>query len=180
MMRFIVATAAFLILSPSAMAQTPVTQEMANSYYQNCMVQNAPGMTNESKGQMCTCTSTRMMQAMSVEDIKNMRRNDQTGRLVLNKMLVQVYAPCIEYPARDHYYNTCIANPETAKLSKAPQALCNCLATQVSGYLKANGPRIFGEILRKNPNVTDPMSALTSDARFQKFAQEKMVGCVTR
>lgn len=161
-----------------AQAQTPISRDMANAYYQQCLQGNDPRISDQTKDMMCSCTAAAMMQNMSVEDVQTMAQQSQAGRNALNKMMINVYAPCIQYPARDYYFGTCINNPQTAQMSSNPQGLCTCLADNVAQHLGQNSQQVFSEILRRNPNITDPMSALTSDREFEQFAQQRLLACV--
>lgn len=168
-----------LTFSQNASA-TPITKDAANAYYEQCNAQPAQGITQKSKEYLCACTAAKMMENMTVEDVQTMAQQSQAGRDAMNNMLINVYAPCMNYPAKDHYYNTCMSNPKTKALSSNPQGLCNCMADQVANYLGTNGPEVFRDILNRNPNVVDPMTALTNDSKFQQFAQSRLLGCVTR
>lgn len=159
---------------------TPITKDAANAYYEQCNSQPAQGITQKSKEYLCACTAAKMMESMQVEDVQAMAQQSQAGRDAMNNMLINVYAPCMNYPAKDHYYNNCITDPKTKTLSRNPQGLCNCMADQVANYLGSSGPDIFRDILSRNPNITDPMTALTNDSKFQQFARSKLLGCVTR
>lgn len=176
-MRFFALLTALCFMSASASA-TPITKDMANAYYENCASQSAQGMSKQSQDTMCACTAANMMDNMSVEDVQTMGKQDANGRAATNKMIIQVYAPCIEYPARDHYYSNCISDPKTKTMSANPKAMCSCMASAISGHLKNNAQNVFRQILTRNPNITDPMSALTSDSQFQQFARSKLLGCV--
>lgn len=171
-----------LLFSVPALANaTPITKDAANAYFENCKSQpKAEGLTAEGQKYMCACTAAQMMNKMSVEDVQAMSQQSQAGRNATNKMLINVYAPCINYPAKDHYYHTCMTNPKTKTLSRSPESLCGCMATQVAEYLKQNGEKVFREILAKDPNIVDPMTALTNDPKFTSYAQSKLLGCVTR
>jgi len=166
-----------LLMSGPAYATT-ITKDMANAYFQDCASKPAQGMSADNHKLMCACTAAKMMESMSVEDIKGMSVGDQNSRYILNRMIVDVYAPCIDFPAREHYYNTCISNPDTLKMTRNPQKVCGCLGDEMASYLKANSQNVFRDILSRNPNAQDPMSALTSDENFQGFAQKKLVGCL--
>ncbi len=168
---------ALLVLSSPASA-TAITKETANAYFTNCLNQPSQGMSDQTKQYMCACTAAKMQEGMTVEDIKTMGQQSQAGRLATNKMIINVYAPCIEYPARDHYYSTCMSNPQTKNLTSNVQGLCACLGNQVASYLKQNARSEFTRILKRTPNITDPMSALTNDPAFTRFAQTRMTGCV--
>ncbi len=175
--RFAVMVVLVMLGASHADARTPVSKQMANQYYQTCSSKPVPGMSAQSHQLMCACTASKMMESFSVEDIQAMAKKDDNARFVFNRMLIDVYAPCIEYPAREHYYNTCVNNPETAKFREVPQQLCTCLANEMGEYLKKNAQEVFKGILARNPTAEDPMVALTSDPEFQLFAQRRLVAC---
>lgn len=156
---------------------TPITKDAANAYYQNCVAQDSQGLTNQSKEYLCACTAAKMLEKMTVEDVQAMAQQDENGRRAMNYMLVKVYAPCMNYPAKDHYYNNCITNPQTKSLTNNPHKLCNCMADKVAAYLGTNGSEVFEGILQRNPNITDPMTALTEDKNFQIYAQNQIAAC---
>lgn len=157
---------------------TEITAQMANAYFNNCTSKPAAGMSQQTQQYMCACTAEKMQKSLTAEDIQAMSQQNAAGRLATNKMIIDVYAPCIEYPARDHYYTTCMTNPQTKNMSSNPQGLCACLGTQISTYLKQNAQNEFKRILARTPNVTDPMAALTNDPAFTQFAQKKLTACV--
>lgn len=159
---------------------SPITKDAANAYYENCKAQPAQGLSEKNREYLCACTAAKMMERMTVEDVQAMARQDENGRKAMNYMLVKVYAPCMNYPAKDHYYNTCMANPKTKSLSRDPNSLCNCMADKVANYLGANGSDVFEGILARNPNITDPMTALTEDHNFKVYAQKQLISCVTQ
>lgn len=172
---------ALLLLPFSAIAATPITKETAQAYYKTCLTKDAPMMSDESKDLMCSCTAAQMMENMSVEDVQDMSSQDTAiARPAANKLIIDVYAPCIEFPARDYYYTTCVENPETSSISSKPRELCNCMSDEVSGFLAENAQGVFADILDRNPMILDPMEALANDADFQKFAEKKLLGCYAR
>ena len=175
-------TAIFLLCLALAAAPafaTPVSKQQAEAYYTNCKSQNDPRFSKDSQKMFCACTAAKILNGgMSVEDVQDMRGNDQPARNALNKMIVNVYAPCMDYPAQEHYMSQCMTNPQTDKLTGNKQRLCSCLAGKMASYLKQNGPQTFQTLLARNPNLTDPMQALTDDAQFKKFAQSQLMACV--
>lgn len=179
-MRFVVLTFLGCLISIIPAHATPITRDAANAYFENCTAQPSNGLSSESQQHLCACTAAKMMERMTVEEVQAMSQQSEAGRRAMNYMLVKVYAPCMSYPARDHYYNNCITNPKTTILGGDPKKVCNCMATEVANYLGSSGPEIFADILKRNPTITDPMTALTSDSKFERFAQSKLIGCINR
>ena len=176
-MPFLILLAALFVTSPG-FAQTAITKDAANAYNENCLIQETPLMSDKAKELMCSCTAAQMMKNMFVEDIIAMRSDGPEARPAVNKMLLNVYAPCIEFPAYDYHFYTCLENPDTKKLSGNPRELCTCLASEVADYLDKNSAQVFGDILARNPQVYDPMAALTEDRSFKEFAQARLLACV--
>lgn len=177
-MRYFILSMFLVLMTNGAAMATPITKDAANAYFLNCKTQPSQGLSVSSQEYMCACTAAKMMKHLTLEDVRAMPQPNETGRAATNKMLIHVYAPCMNYPAKDHYYNTCMSNPKTKTLTGKPERLCNCMSDKVAGYLGENGSKVFSEILSRDPNITDPMTALTNDNEFQKFAQSKLLGCV--
>jgi hypothetical protein len=169
---------AFLLMALPVQA-TPVTKDTANTYYQNCTAQSDPRFSQKTQKLFCACTAVKLMENFTIEDMQATAKQDQAGRNATNKMITKIYAPCIRYPAREYHYQTCIQNPKSRMLGNA-EKICNCSADQVATHLQGNAESMLTNILRKNPNVMDPMQALYSDPAFQKLVQSKVMSCVTR
>lgn len=184
-MRFIALLSLFLLVPLAAQAGTgtftPVSKETANAYYQNCVSQrSAQSFSTQAQGMMCACTAARLTQFFTMEDMATMTNNKaapEAQRGAFNKMMVNIYAPCMEEPTREYHYNACISNPQTAQYGD-PATICRCMSDQVATHMRVYGPRVFQDLIARNPNITDPMSELTNDPSFQTFAQSKLLGCL--
>lgn len=177
-MKYLLWTLLFLV-PVSAQAQTMVDKQTANTYFANCVKQPpTEQFSQESQNMMCACTAARMTQFFTMEDMQAMMSTDPAvARPAYNKMLMHIYAPCMETPAREHYTNTCLANPDSAKFGN-PNKICTCLGNNLGEYLRMQGPNLFRTILSYNPNVTDPMQALYDDPGFQATVQNRLASCI--
>lgn len=175
----------FMILTPisvGAQGFTPVPKEMANKYFTHCVqssAQTEQRFSPQAQQMFCACTAARMTQFFSVEDMQTMTNtSDPNSRLAFNKMLVNIYAPCMKEPMREYHYVQCMANPQTGQLTTDPQKLCACAADQLGIQMEVYGSQMFEKILQRNPMIEDPMSAIYSDPEFQTLAQRKALGCL--
>lgn len=173
-------TVLILMGANTANAQTPVSKEIANNYFENCKSQSDPRFSAASQEMFCACTAAQMVQNFTIEDMQASGRQDEIGRAATNKLIVNVYAPCIQYPAREYHYNTCIQNPKTKILGGNVEGICGCTSGKVAGYLAQNAQSLFQEILANNPTIADPMQALYDDAGFQKTVQGQLMSCITK
>lgn len=156
---------------------TVITKDTANKYYLNCKSNPDPRFSAETQDMFCGCTASRLMTHFTMEDMQNTGAQGAPARQATNKMIINVYAPCIQYPAKEYHYQTCISNPKTSILGN-PEKLCTCAADQIANHLKTNAGKMFGAILRTNPDINDPMQALYDDPRFQRFAKNQLMGCI--
>lgn len=177
-MKLLFTLCALLFIALPAQA-TPVTKDTANTFYQNCSSQSDPRFSQDTQNLFCACTAVKLMENFTIEDMQATAQQDQAGRNATNKMITKIYAPCIRYPAREYHYQTCIEDPKSGILGNA-EKICSCSADQVATHLQDNAEDMLTDILRKNPNVMDPMNALYSDPAFQKLVQSKVMSCVTR
>ena len=168
------------ILIPFTAQANRISADMADAYYQDCKSKERPkNLRADSQDKLCACTASKMIETMTTDDVRDLTNEDQEiARDAFNFMLVNVYAPCMELPTRDHYYATCISNKQTHLITKEPQVMCECVSNKVSTYIAQNGPDVFEEILERNPNVQDPMAALESDTKFQNYVKKQGIGCL--
>ncbi len=165
-----------LILSTQSFA-TPVDKDTANQYYKNCAAQSDPRFSADTQKLFCACTAVKLMENYTLEDMQATTKQDASARDATNKMITEIYAPCIRYPAKEYHYQTCTNDPKT-KLIGNPTKICSCSADRVAEHLQANAQDMLSSILRRNPDIMDPMQALYDDPSFQKVIQSKVMGCV--
>lgn len=180
----------FLLLVPvSAQAtgnpapQGSISKQQLDQYYMTCVNNAAATETRfspQAQQQFCACTASKIMEGrFSLEDMETMSdTSSPNSRMAMNKMIVNVYAPCMSIPTQEYHYTQCVANPQTATLTQKPEKLCLCAATAVAKYMDQNGPALFQSILGSNPTIEDPMGALYQNPQFQQYAQSQLMGCM--
>lgn len=181
-MKYTILLALLLLVPFAAKAQTPITRDQANQYYGNCVTEAAKTeqrFSVNSQKMFCGCTAAKMTESFTLEDMAAMTDpNNPNARTALNKMIVNIYAPCMEAPTRDYHYSTCISNPQVKILGGNAERVCSCSADKIAQHLKNNGARMFQDILARSPDIVDPMQALYEDPQFQQFAQAQLTSCL--
>lgn len=164
--------------SPAHAQGTPVSKPMADKFYQNCMAQPNAILSDKTKDMLCTCTTARMMKQLTVEDMRTMTQNDQAGRLALNKMLIEVYTPCMEFPVRDLIYDNCMKSKSQMGEVKNLEGLCGCMSSSTAEFVAKEGPQAIQNALKSDPFISDPLGPLMSSPEFQKASQEFTMACL--
>ncbi len=177
------ALAAFitLLIPPTpAYTQTVISKEMANAYYNSCLSKPDPRMKPETQAALCACTSAQMTEKMSVEDVQVMGQNNQAGRDKLNFMLINVYAPCMSFPVSDMVEDSCLKDEKISmmQLKGSRPALCHCMGTKTGTWFTGAGRQLMAEVLKKNQNISDPVSPVMDTPAFQKASYDNLVSCL--
>ena len=169
---FLFVLALWALTAPfSASAQTTINNEFAQTFYSNCLAQNGRGMTNDTKDIFCSCAAYQMQQSLNIEDIQQLNSPDaKLQRMASNKIILDVYAPCMEFPVRGLIFNNC-------KKQNAPQAACECLANKMGKYTAGSAQQLLYDVLERNPHITDPMGPIVNSPAFQKKQQEIAMEC---
>ncbi len=155
---------------PSAKAQTSVSSEMARDYITNCNKQTDERMSKETQDIFCRCTALQMQKNISVEDMQAMSSGDRDAA---NKILINVYAPCMEFPVRDLIFNKCRKDAY-----QAGKQICDCMATKVAAYTAEQAQEQLENILKYNPDVYDPMQEIIESNGFQKYEKRVVLECI--
>ncbi len=146
---------AVLLVTAPAFA-TPVTPQQGQQYYQNCVKKQDGTMTPQTQDIFCQCTAKYMVKNLTWEDVQMVAAQD---RGAINKMMIGVYAPCLEFPVRERVSQEC-------GKQGAPANMCSCLSTNIGKYTASESQRLLGDVLAKYPNALDPIAAIKQSPEF--------------
>ena len=178
-MKRIIVLMVMLCVSIPALAETPVSQNVANTYYQTCMSRDDTRLSDETQDAMCSCTSARLMVAMNIEDIGAMKAEPGPGRTAYNKMMMDVYGPCLEYPIKEQLYNECMSDRKIKNFALRDQnALCRCTSEKTALPLSTEGTEMMRTMLQRRPNLVDPMDSVLNDQGFREQAYNNLYSCL--
>lgn len=163
------------------MTETTVTEEQANNFYVNCMSTRDDRMTQETQNAMCACQSVKVMENMSVEEIRVMSSDLPDARMMYDKMLINVYAPCMSYPLQEIALTQCLESEELdlAGLNMPKDELCVCASQKTASWLVDFGPALMNQTLKKNPDMSDPLGPVIENRTFKSHTVEHISNCLT-
>jgi hypothetical protein len=160
---------------------TPIDKQVANSFFAKCTASRDTRMAQDTQEAFCACTAAQMMNLMTAEDIQLTGENTSQGLRALNRMLVDVYAPCMSDSVSDMAYTLCQQDPRAAIADETVgrQPLCTCMAQRTNEWFSMAGKEIMARILATAPYRSDPLSSVMESAIYKKETYEIMLGCVT-
>ncbi len=145
-----------------AVAGTPINNDMAVKYYDQCLANAAKDgtMFKANAKNFCECTAQNMKNNLSQEELQALQGQGQAARNVINKILVYVNGPCMKFPVNDLVLRKCMKNIGNEKT-------CTCLSGGVSTYLAKEAPRMLADVLDRDPNITDPLGAIMNAPAYK-------------
>ena len=164
--------------APSSPAAADTIQDFSKRYYDNCMCKQDAILKGDAQKNLCQCSSDKMVQEMTVNDVKTMTLDTPEGLAQRNRMLIKVYAPCMQYPARALIYDSCVNGPDVKTKVPNYPAVCGCMADGMGKYVQDNGPGEIAKNLAVNPNDLNPLQTLMNGQDFQATAKTKLMACL--
>lgn len=179
-MRLVLLISALACLAFPALAQTAIGGGTANAYYQACMDRADERMSLSAQESLCSCASARMMVMMSVQELATMNPDPKhPGRAAYNKMLMNVYGPCMQHPVEERLTGECERDRHIRAFSlRDPGALCRCMAQQTGTTFEQNAPDIVRRLLYFLPGMEDPLEPIMNDATFRQRAYDNLYACL--
>ena len=172
-------------LSQSAPVETPQTQapyqrNFANRFYDNCLKRANAVLQGENLQLMCACTSAQITKGMTNADLASLEDSGPAGLAARNKMMLNIYAPCMEFPAKALMDYRCINTPELKGKVRNVSALCSCVSEYIAKYMAQNAPSVMANAIRTNPGTLDPMAALVDSPEFEQQSQSYLLSCLSK
>jgi len=163
-----------LIISSYTYAGTVITPEMGEKYFENCVsnTKKQGTLSSENQKKFCACTAINMQKSITQEDIRALSYRDKSARLAMNKILIDVNGPCMQYPVYDLLNNQCMADLKNT-------AICSCLSGKMALFTKAYTQKMLPQLLKDNPEIYDPMTPIMESTEFQRTQQNIALSCAT-
>ena len=155
-------------------AGTPITDDIAKKYFDNCVsgAQKEGTMTPATQQRYCACTALNMKQNMSQEDLAALSAQGDVARAALNKVLLNVNGPCMEYSTHDLINKKCMTDV------KDP-AICSCLSTKMGNYIKQVSGQMMPKLLAANPNAYDLVTPIMESPEVENTQKQIAMQCAT-
>lgn len=155
-------------------ADTPVTDEIAQRYFNNCVAgaQKEGTMTPDTQKRYCACTAMNMQKSMTQEELASLSARDGSERPALNKVLTDVNGPCMQYPVHDLIHKKCMTDLGNA-------GICSCLSNKMAKFTARQSQKMMPQILAENPNIFDPLTPIMESQEFQQTQKQIALSCAT-
>lgn len=156
---------------------TSVDKTAANTFYAHCMADRSARLGDDDRQAICACTSAQVMKTMSAEDLKAVARPDDAGRVAFSRMLVNVYAPCMDQPVRHVVTADCLRDPSVP--ASSGDAVCACAAKLTGDWYVLAGRQLMAAALHNDPSLTNPVGPVVALPEFTHERDKNIQSCLT-
>ena len=179
-LRMMIAAAVLFVLPFAAHAATLVGKDEANAFYTQCMAKPDERLSPDTQNEFCACASAHMMQTMSAEDMKISAENTPAGRVMMKKMMITVYGPCLGGPITEVANGQCESDPRVVLADQMVRrdVVCACMTEKVGTWLEDSGPDILAKALETTPLITEPLGPVMESGAYKKEEYEIMIDCL--
>lgn len=150
--------------------------DLANRYYQNCLMVERGPMRGQTLEMLCACTSAHISKKLTAQEMQEVFEDGPRSTAITQKIIGEIYVPCMELPVQDLVRESCLQNPQVTQAIPDPQGACTCLAEKSAAYVTSKGQ----EVISKNPDQ-DPQALLQNlmqSTEFHQQSQAFVMDCV--
>lgn len=172
--------------APQAAPEAPMEtiESLAKRYNENCLKKENAVLKGDDLRMLCACTASKFQEKMTVQEVHTMATDTPEGKVQRNRMVTDVYAPCMEYPSRALLMSQCASYQENLKKTMPAgqtvngEAICGCLAQNMAAYVAVNAQPILAQRLAANPDDMDPLSEFLNSREYQSQVNSTFMGCI--
>ena len=154
--------------------------EFAFRYKQRCVKTVHPIIADKYLDLFCSCASNNILNEMTFEEMQQAQYKSAEGSFQRQRMLMFVYAPCIEKPLNTMILNDCVNNVRSKHLMKNIYGTCGCLADEVAREIQAVTPQYIRGAIRRREDVLNPLDLLVNTDDFERKMRHKTKVCLSR
>ena len=164
----------------AASAQTAITNDQANHYYQACLTEPADSrMDLKARQALCACNAAHLVQNMSQEDYAAIGKDGDAGQDAFRHFILNIYTPCMSIPVGDIVYGDCMQLPNLSMMGlKAGTApVCRCTGDKTASWFTDNGRDLVAAILRDQPDTVNPFDPVMANPDLKRVAYDNLTAC---
>ena len=165
----------------AAIDNAAVNVEQANVFYEQCRDNqlSLQQLNPVQRELLCSCVSAGMQAEMKVGDLRAMLTpNTPSGQKAALKMMDKVYFPCALPPLHDNIHADCMTRAKgNAEFASTADAKCECVSAKMVSYIRTVGIPETLYRLSVNPDVPEPLDALTNGGGYSQELVRNYYSC---
>ena len=154
-----------------------IRKDIALRYYDDCNKYKEGVLSAAEQDMFCSCISNGIDLGLSTEEAKLLYDESRKGQRARDKMMLEIYAPCMKFPIRDTVINTC----RTSKaMDGYPQkkTLCECQANMLTQHVGIISENLVQGALQSEKWYKDPIGNYLQSQDFRSSADGYLQRCI--
>lgn len=156
-------------------------KEFLNKFYDRCMEKPDKHQSIESQGDMCICETLHMEKHFTADEIEIMATGQGKGFVRKEILFKDVYAPCLEFPARAIALYECYNNPKVQSMvstQNAYEGTCQCTANKAAEYFREYAKPQIAAIIKRSPLMEDPLGDILKSFEYRDYIHKQENKCL--
>ncbi len=158
----------------------PISIELANKVYENCLFHIPSRFTPEAREYYCACNAAALRGNFKMDEYRDLQRqsNRKPGNKTFDKYIHTAVAPCLDMPVEQIEYLACLLDMSNDVRVGYIPGFCGCVAKKMKTHAKALGEAEIMERLASDPNYKDPVDALWNNMTYLRTKYSSRNECL--
>lgn len=154
-----------------------ISKRLSQRFFTSCMQHDKDSAVDKKiKEFLCLCSSTRMPEQMSTEEIQAMFTQTPEGQFQRERMLGLIVTACMEKPARYMSYEKCFYDPLIGKkFKRKADEICGCMADRMSTHVTKQGSALD---FSRNYSIDELLVRFLTNAAYNSKYRTSREPCV--
>ena len=156
-------------------------KEFLDKFFHRCTAEPDKNQSAESQGDMCICEALHMEKYMTADEIEIMATGKGDGFVRKEVLFKEVYAPCLEFPARSIALYDCYNNPRISSMvstKNAYEGTCQCTANKAAEYFREYARPQISFMMEKSPLMDDPLGDILKSFEYREYINKQQNKCL--
>ncbi|PZP54546.1 MAG: hypothetical protein DI586_09590 [Micavibrio aeruginosavorus] len=159
----------------------PISIELANQVYENCVFHIPSRFTPEAREYYCACNSASLRGNFKMNEYRELQRqsNRKPGNKSFDKYIKTSVAPCLDMPVEQIEYLACLLDTSNDVRVGYVPGFCGCVSKKMKTHAKAMAEVEIMEKLSSDPNAfKDPVDALWNNTLYLRTKYNSRDECL--
>ena len=130
---------------------------MANNYFKTCTDKKNLAFDKEETEILCGCNAAKMSELLSVQEFKDLEKDNKQGKEARGRSLAYAYAPCMKHVIEKKVKNDCYVANQLNDIIAGKKTLCKCVVDKYKYFLDQNASYIIMKAVQYDPMTLNPL-----------------------
>ncbi len=159
----------------------PISIELANQVYENCLFHIPSRFTPDAREYYCSCNAAALRGNFKMDEYRTLQRqsNRKPGNKTFDKYIHTAVAPCLDMPVEQIEYLACLLDMSNDVRVGYIPGFCGCVSSKMKTHVKKLGEAEIMEKLASDlTSFKDPVDALWNNTAYLRTKYSSRNECL--